>query len=117
MIPCQNCQQDTTTQNGFVRNKPRDKCQAWGDHFVLDDARHNRSTELNKASSIILSALGKSSCGCLATLCGVSRTTTDSWIRQAAAMTDEPTIAAEMQALEWDERWPFMPSKKENSGL
>ena len=30
MIPCKNCEQDTTTKNGFVRNKQRYKCQACG---------------------------------------------------------------------------------------
>ena len=64
MIPCKNCQQDTTTKNGFVRNKQRYKCQAYlGYNFVLGDARHKRSTELKKALSIILYSLGKSSFG------------------------------------------------------
>ena len=65
MIPCKNCQQDTTTKNGFVRNKQRYKCQACGYNFVLGDARHKRSTELKKALSIILYSLGKSSFGFL----------------------------------------------------
>ena len=86
MIPCKNCQQDTTTKNGFVRNKQRYKCQACGYNFVLGDARHKRSTELKKALSIILYSLGKSSFGFLAKLFGVSRTTTYYWIRQAAAI-------------------------------
>jgi transposase len=117
MIPCQNYQQATTTKNGFVRNKPRDKCQACGDNFVLGDARHTRSTELQKALSIMLYALGKASCGFLAKRFGVSRTTTYYWIRQAAAMPDAPTIDAAMQALDFDEMWHCMQSKKETSGF
>jgi hypothetical protein len=53
MITGKNCQPATTTQNGFVRNKPRDKCQACGDNFVRGEARHTRSTELTKALRII----------------------------------------------------------------
>jgi transposase-like protein len=117
MITCKNCQQDTTTKNGFVRNKQRYKCHAGGYNFVLGDARHKRSTELKKALSIILYSLGKSSFGFLAKLFGVSRTTTYYWIRQAAAMTDEPTIDADIQELEFDEMWHFIQSKKEKSGL
>jgi transposase-like protein len=77
MITCKNCQQDTTTKNGLVRNKPRYKGQACGDNFVLGEARHQRSPALKTALSLLLYSLGKSSFGCLAKLFGVSRTTTD----------------------------------------
>lgn len=103
MIVCKNCQQDTTVKNGFVHNKQRYKCHACGYNFVLGDARHKHSTELKKAMSIILYSLGKSSFGFLAKLFGVSRTTTYYGIRQAAAMTDEPTIDTDIQELEFDE--------------
>jgi len=53
MITGKNCQQAPTTKNGFVRNKQRYTCQACGDNFVLGDARHKRSTERQKALSII----------------------------------------------------------------
>ena len=92
MVTCKDCQQATTAKNGFVRNKQRYKCQTCGDNFVLGDDRHKRATELTTALSIILYALGKSSFGLLAKLIGVSRTTSYYRIRQAAALTDEPTI-------------------------
>jgi transposase len=66
--------------------------------------------------SIILYSLGKSSCEFWAKLFGVSRTTTYYGIRQAAAMTDEPPIDANIQELEFDEMWHFIQSKKEKSG-
>ena len=70
-----------------------------------------------KPCVIILYSLGKASFGFLAKLLGVSRTTTYDWIRQAAASTDEPTIAPDIQEIEFDERWHFIQSKKEKSGL
>ena len=59
----------------------------------------------------------KASFGFLAKLLGVSRTTTYDWIRQAAASTDEPTIAPDIQEIEFDEMWHFIQSKKEKFGL
>jgi len=38
-------------------------------------------------------------------------------MRQAAASTDEPTIAPEMQEIEFDEMWHFIQSKQAKSGL
>jgi transposase len=64
-----------------------------------------------------LYSLGKSSFGFLGKLFGVSRTTTYYWVRQVAATIDEPTIAHDVQAIDFDEMWHFLQSKKENSGL
>lgn len=65
----------------------------------------------------MLYSLGKSSCGFLGKLFGVSRTTTYYGIRQAAPSIDHPPIAADIQALEFDERWHVIHSTKEKSGL
>jgi transposase len=116
MIACKNCQNTETVKNGFVRNKQRYKCKLCSYNFVLGDARRPHATEIKKALCIILYSLGKASFGFLAKLFGVSRTTAYYWIRQAAASTDEPTIAEDIQDIEFDEMWHFIQSKKENFG-
>jgi transposase len=64
-----------------------------------------------------LYSLGKSSFGFLGKLFGVSRTTTYYWVRQVATTIDESTIAPDVPAIDFDETWNFLQSKKENSGL
>ena len=117
MLACKNCQHAHTVKNGFVRGKQRYQCRTCGYNFVLGDARHSHATEVKKALCIILYSLGKASFGFWAKLLGVSRTTTDDWIRQAAASTDEPTMALDIQEIEFDEMWHFIQSTKEKSGL
>jgi transposase len=116
MISCKNCHQPETVKNGFVRDKQRYKCNACGYNFVLGDQRSKHSTEVKKALCLLLYSLGKSSFGFLAKLLGVSRTTTYYWVRQMAETIDEPTIPAEIHAIEFDEMWHFIQSKKEKSG-
>jgi transposase len=116
MITCKNCQHTHTVKNGFVRGKQRYQCRACGYNFVIGDERHSHSTEVKKALCVILYSLGKASFGFLAKLLGVSRTTTYYWIRQAATSTDEPTIAPDVQEIEFDEMWHFIQSKKEKFG-
>jgi hypothetical protein len=84
---------------------------------VRGDERHSPATEVKKALCLIFYSLGKASFGFLAKLFGVSRTTTYYWIRQAAASMDEPTIAPDIRAIEFDELWHFSQSKKAKSGL
>jgi len=117
MMTCKNCQQTHTVKNGFGRGKQRYRCRACGYNFVLGDERHSHATEVTKALCILLYALGTASFGFLAKLLGVSRTTTYYGIRQAAASTDEPTIAPDIQEMKFDEMWPFLQSKKEKSGF
>src|SRR5262245_6436322 len=117
MIACKHCQETRTVKNGFVRGKQRYRCQACGYNFVVGDERHTHTTEVKKALCIILYSLGKASFGFMAKLLGVSRTTTYYWIRQAAAATDEPAIATNIQEIEFDEMWHFIQAKKEKSGL
>src|SRR5215471_3283746 len=116
MIPCKNCHQHNTVKNGFVRNKQRYKCHSCGYTFVLGDARHKQETEVKKALSVILYSLGKASFSFLGKLFGVSRTTTYYWIRDVAAITEEPTIAGDIQEIDFDEMWHFVQSKKRSSG-
>ena len=97
-----------------MRDKQRYKCKLCGYNFVLGDERYSHATEVKKALCIILYSLGKASFGFLAKLLGVSRTTTYYWIRQAAASTDEPTIAEDIQEIEFDEMWHLIQSKKKN---
>ena len=84
--------------------------------LLCSDERHKPETELKKALSVILYSLGKASFGFLAKLFGVSRTTTYYWIRDIAAMTEEPTIAADIHEIDFDEMWHFVQSKKRSSG-
>jgi transposase len=116
MVACKNCHDTHTVKNGFVRDKQRYKCKLCAYNFVLGDERHSHATEVKKALCMILYSLGKASFGFLAKLLGVSRTTTYYWIRQAAASTDEPTIAEDIQEIEFDEMWHFIQSKKEKFG-
>jgi transposase len=116
MVACKNCHDTHTVKNGCVRDKQRYKCKRCGYNFVLGDERHSHATEVKKALCIIFYSLGKASFGFLAKLLGVSRTTTYYWIRQAAASTDEPTIAEDIQEIEFDEMWHLIQSKKEKFG-
>jgi len=116
MVPCKNCHQQNTVKNGFVRHKQRYKCHSCGYNFVLGDERHKQETEIKKALSIILYSLGKASFGFLGKLFGVSRTTPYYWIRQAAATIDEPAIGHDIHAIDFDEMWHFIQSKKTSSG-
>jgi len=116
MIPCKNCQQTNTIKNGFVRGKQRYPCHACHYTFVVGDERHKPETDLKKALSVILYSLGKSSFGFLAKLFGVSQTTTYYWIRDMAATTEDLVIASDIHAIDFDEMWHFIQSKKINSG-
>jgi transposase len=116
MVTCKNCHDTHTVKNGFVRDKQRYQCKLCGYNFVLGDERHSPATEVKKALCIILYSLGKASFGVLANLFGVSRTTTYDWIRHAAASTNEPMIAEDVQEIEFDEMWHFIQSKKEKFG-
>ena len=116
MVACKNCHDTHTVKNGFVRDKQRYTCKLCGYNFVLGDERHSQATEVKKALGMILYSLGKASFGLLAKLFGVSRTTTDDWIRQAAASTDEPAISEDIQEIEFDEMWQFIQSKKGKFG-
>ena len=116
MILCKNCHQPDTVKNGFVRNKQRYKCYSYYYNFVVGSERYKQETEIKKALSIILYSLGKASFGFLAKLFGVSRTTTYYWIRDAAALIDEPPIDADIQEIAFDEMWHFLQSKKRKFG-
>jgi hypothetical protein len=117
MIPCKNCHQNNTVKNVYVRHKQRYKCRSYDYNFVKGDAQHKLETEVKKALSIILYSLDKSSFGFLCKLFCVLQTTTYYWARQVAATIDELTIARDVQAIDFDEMWHFLQSKKENSGL
>ena len=88
-----------------------------GENFVRGDERHAHATEVKKALGLILYSLGNASCGFLAQRLGVSRTTTYSWIRQAAAGTAEPTMASEIQAIAVAEIGALYPSKQRTIGM
>lgn len=116
MLRCKRCQSDQIIKNGIVRQKARYKCKVCKCNFVLGDARSKRDLAVKKALAVILYALGKASFGFLAKLFGVSRTITYRWIRQEAALTEEPVISEDIKEIEFDEMWHFLGSKKTNNG-
>jgi hypothetical protein len=69
---------------------------------ILSLAMHvtPHTTEIKNALCSLLYARGKASCGFWAKVVGVSRTTACYGIRQAAASTDESSIAPDLQAIE-----------------
>jgi transposase-like protein len=73
-----------------------------GYNFVRGDQRSTHTTEVKNALCLLLYSLGTSSFGFLAKLLGVSRTTTDYWRRDMAETIDEPTIPADIHAIEFD---------------
>jgi transposase-like protein len=117
MIACKNGQDTQTVKNGFVRAKQRYTCKTCGYNFVLGAERHSHATAVKKAWCMILYSLGNASCGVFAKLLGVSRTPTYDWIRQAAASTDEPTIAPDIREIECDAMGHVIQSTKEKSGF
>lgn len=116
MVCCKKCQSDDIVKNGFVRKKARFRCKVCGYNFVVGDARPKRDAAVKRALAVILYALGKASFGFLAKLFGVSRTTTYKWIKKEAALTEEPTLSADIKEMEFDEMWHFLGSKKTKNG-
>ncbi len=117
MIHCKNCNGIEITKNGIVRDSQRYKCKDCKHNFVFGDKRTNHSTEIKKALSIILYAVGKSSYGFLGKLFGVSRSTAYKWIKKVAEVIEEPVISNSIKEIEFDEIWHFIQSKKTKNGL
>ena len=117
MILCKNCKGVGITKNGTARAQQRYKCKDCNYNFVFGDKRINHSTEIKKALSIILYAMGKSSYGFLGKLFGVSRSTAYKWIKKVAEVIEEPVISNSIKEIEFDEMWHFIQSKKTKNGL
>ena len=110
MVECKNCEGTKVTKNGIVRAIQRYKCNSCNYNFIVGDRRINQATEIKKALSIILYAIGKSSYGFLGKLFGVSRSTPYKWIKKIAEATPEPVISASIKEIEFDEMWHFIHS-------
>jgi transposase len=117
MIPCKNCKGVWITKNGTARGHQCYKCKDCNYNFVSGDKRTNHSTEIKKALSIILYAVGKSSYGFLEKLFCVSRSTAYKWIKKVAEVMEEPVISNSIKEIEFDEMWHFIQSKKTKNGL
>ncbi len=73
MTQCKQCASTQKVKNGKVRGKQRYRCKHCGYNYVEGDERLNASLVVKKALAILLYAIGKSSCGMLGTIFGVSR--------------------------------------------
>ena len=70
------------------------------------------STRLKPNASVLLDALGKASFRFLAKLFDVSATTAYNWLRPAAESLGQPVREEKIKAIEMDQRWHFLRSKK-----
>jgi transposase len=116
MERCKNCGQAQTVKNGAVRGKQRYKCKACGYNFVMGDGRADPNAAVKRAFAVILYSLGKGSYGFIAKLFGVTPPAVLKWIRQEAAMLQEPEVSGSIREMEFDEMWHFIHSKKTKNG-
>ncbi len=73
MTQCKQCASTQKVKNGKVRGKQRYRCKHCGYNYVEGDERLKASLVVKKALALLRYALGKSSCGRLGTIFGVSR--------------------------------------------
>jgi transposase len=100
-----------------VRGKQRYQYRACGYNFVFGDERHSHATDVKKPCVLSYTPWEKPRLAFWPNSCRVSLTTTYYWLRQAAASTDETTIAPDIQEIEFDEMWHLIQSQKEKSEL
>ncbi len=117
MCACKRCGSEEAVKNGKVRAQQRYRCQQCGYNFIEGDRRVNESLAVKRALAVILYSIGKASFNLLGHIFGVSRSLTFRWIKEAADKLPEPTVAGDIKAMEFDEMWHFIGSKKTNSGL
>lgn len=113
---CKQCDSKEVVKNGCVREQQRYKCKNCGLNFVMGDKRVKADTAVKRAFAVILYSLGKSSYGFIAKLFGVTPPAVRKWLKQEAALLEEPEIPATIKEMEFDEMWHFIGSKKTNSG-
>ena len=80
---------------------------------MIGDQGRNKSTLLQPKASALLDALGKASFRFLAQLFDVSATTAYNWLRPAAESLGQSVREEKIKAIEMDQRWHFLRSKKQ----
>ena len=113
MIQCQECQSDITGKNGIGREKQCYQCQSGGGNFIIGDSPINPATELMRQTDVLFYSLGKASFRFLAQLFAVSPATTYQWVGKSAETLGEPVVSAGVKAIEIDQMWHFLHSKKQ----
>lgn len=116
MLSCKSCEDRQVVKNGIVRHQQRYRCKSCGFNFVLGDKRIKLDTAVKRAFAVILYALGKSSCGFIAKLFGVTPPAVQKWLKREAEILEEPEVTTEITEMEFDEMWHFVGSKKTKNG-
>ncbi len=114
MINCKRCgDSSAVVKNGKVRNQQRYYCKSCEYNFVPEDKRQNRGySEEVKALAVMLYGTMKCSYGMIARLLKTSRRTVYMWVKQAGNELPEPALLEKIEAIEFDEMWHFVQSKK-----
>ncbi len=116
MPSCKNCESTNCVKSGKVRGKQRYMCKECRYNFVEGDARTNENVIAIKAMCVILYALAKGSFNMLGKVFGRDRSLIYRWIKEAGLQMSEPSLDAEFKAIEFDEMWHFVTSKKTSFG-
>lgn len=112
MEHCKRCASERVVKHGCARGKQRYACKLCGYRFVPGDERVEESLAVKKALAVILYSIGKASFGMLGKVFGVSRALPYRWIKEEAAALPEPSVPADIRAMEFDEMWHCIGSKK-----
>lgn len=119
MACCKRCTcTNAIIKNGKVRNQQRYYCKSCQYNFVPGDRRKETGhSEAVKALAVLLYGTMKSSYGVIARLLETSRKTVYLWIKKAGHAPPEPSISETITAIEFDEMWHFIQSKKQTVDL
>lgn len=115
-ICCKNCGASKVKLNGIVRNKQRYQCKSCLYNFVVGDNRIKTENDVKRAMAVILYSKGKCSYNFIAQFLGVGCSSVYSWIKKATNEVSFPEILDNISAIEFDEMWHFIQSKKTNVG-
>lgn len=98
---------------GLYEGKQRYCCKGYHDHFIEGD---RRETSLGsypkaiKALAVLLYGRMNTRYGMIAKLLNTSRTSV--WVKHAGSQMEAPRIGGKIRAMECDELWHFIGSKK-----
>ena len=116
MIACKKCHRSQFIKSGIVAGKQRYQCKICNHFFREGDNCTNEKIIAKKALCILLYSMSKGSFRMLGRILNVHYTMVYRWIRQFGESLPEPTIADDIQEMEFDEMWHFIGKKKENIG-
>jgi transposase-like protein len=113
-LSCKRCNGASYVKNGIVRGHQRYKCRDCGCNFTNTPPRGKPPAM--KALAVLLYGMGNMSYGMIARLFGVSDVAVYKWIRSEAAALPEPSVPADVEIVQLDERWHFVNGKKTSAG-